>query len=71
VEAPKGDKAKGGVLFSEMKRTAEAGPSKDALLDATPKAAAELSEQELNKVAGGKAKTADKAYNAMDAYIKS
>jgi bacteriocin-like protein len=49
---------------------AEPGSSKDALLDATPDAAAVLSEEELNKVSGGKAKTADKAYNAMMGYIK-
>jgi hypothetical protein len=29
-----------------------------------------LTETELSKVAGGKAKTADKAYQQMDAYIK-
>jgi hypothetical protein len=30
----------------------------------------ELAESELSKVTGGKAKTADKAYDAMNAYIK-
>ncbi len=54
--------------------------SKDELLQASPDAAAQLeatpegaplSEEVLNKVVGGRAKTADKAYNAMDAYIKS
>jgi hypothetical protein len=29
-----------------------------------------LTERELDKVSGGKAKTADKAFNAMDAYIR-
>jgi bacteriocin-like protein len=67
---------------SDPGKPIEKGPnkSKDDLLRASPDAAAQLqttpegaplSEEELNKVTGGKAKTADKAYNAMDAYIKS
>jgi hypothetical protein len=42
----------------------------DSLTKAGKGASIELSESELNKVAGGKAKTADKAYQQMDAYIK-
>ena len=42
----------------------------DSLTKAGKDANIELSENDLNKVAGGKAKTADKAYAAMDAYIK-
>ena len=46
-------------------------PSKpDSLTKAGKDASIALSESELDKVAGGKAKTADKAYNQMDAYIK-
>ena len=46
-------------------------PSKpDSLTKSGKGASIELSENDLDKVAGGKAKTADKAYNAMDAYIK-
>jgi len=42
----------------------------DSLTKSGKKASIELTEGELNKVAGGKAKTADKAYTAMDGYIK-
>jgi bacteriocin-like protein len=42
----------------------------DTLTKAGKGASIELSENELNKVAGGKAKTADKAFQAMDAYIR-
>jgi hypothetical protein len=42
----------------------------DSLTKAGKDAGIELSESELNKVAGGKAKTADKQFKAMDAYIK-
>jgi hypothetical protein len=46
-------------------------PSKpDSLTKSGKDAGIELTENELTKVAGGKAKTADKAYAAMDAYIK-
>jgi hypothetical protein len=46
-------------------------PSKpDSLTEASRNAGIELSENELGKVAGGKAKTADKAFNAMDGYIR-
>ena len=46
-------------------------PSKpDGLTKAGKGASIELSESELNKVAGGKAKTADKAFAAMDGYIR-
>jgi len=47
-------------------------PSKpDSLTKAGKDAGIALSESELDKVAGGnKAKTADKAFNAMDAYIR-
>jgi bacteriocin-like protein len=54
--------------------------SKDALLDATPDAAAVLSEEELSQVSGGtnvnqdvtvtKMKSATKAHNATMGYIK-
>ena len=48
-----------------------AGSSKDALLDATPDAAAVLSDEELNQVSGGtKAKSAEKAFNAAMAFVK-
>jgi hypothetical protein len=43
----------------------------DILTKAGKGASIELSESDLDKVAGGnKAKTADKAYTQMDAYIK-
>ena len=42
----------------------------DSLTKAGKSASIELSENALNKVAGGKAKTADKAYTQMDGYIK-
>jgi hypothetical protein len=42
----------------------------DSLTKASKNASVELSEGELNKVAGGKAKTADKAFQAMDGYIR-
>jgi hypothetical protein len=42
----------------------------DSLTKAGKGAGIELSESELSKVAGGKAKTADKAAAQMDAYIK-
>ena len=42
----------------------------DSLTKSSKAAGIELSESELNKVAGGKAKTADKAYTQMDGYIK-
>jgi hypothetical protein len=42
----------------------------DTLTKAGKGASIELSESDLSKVAGGKAKTADKAFQAMDAYIK-
>jgi hypothetical protein len=46
-------------------------PSKpDSLTKAGKDASIELSERELDKVAGGKAKTADKAFAAMDGYIR-
>jgi len=47
--------------------TAKAEP--DALLQGV-QGAPELAEKDLDKVAGGKAKTADKAFNAMDGYIR-
>jgi bacteriocin-like protein len=59
--------------------TADPASSKDALLDTTPAAAVVLSDDELNQVSGGtriearpvnKAKTADKAFNAMSEYIR-
>jgi hypothetical protein len=42
----------------------------DTLTKAGKGASIELSESDLNKVTGGKAKTADKAAAQMDAYIK-
>ena len=42
----------------------------DSLTKAGKGASIELSESELSKVAGGKAKTADKAFQAMDGYIR-
>jgi hypothetical protein len=36
----------------------------------TKTASVALSERDLDKVSGGKAKTADKAYTQMDGYIK-
>jgi hypothetical protein len=42
----------------------------DSLTKGSKAAGIELSESELSKVAGGKAKTADKAYTQMDGYIK-
>lgn len=42
----------------------------DSLTKSGKDAGIELTESELNKVAGGKAKTADKAFQAMDAYIR-
>jgi len=42
----------------------------DSLTKTGKSASIELSENALNKVTGGKAKTADKAYQQMDAYIK-
>jgi len=46
-------------------------PSKpDSLTKAGKGASIELSESDLDKVAGGKAKTADKAFQAMDGYIR-
>ena len=42
----------------------------DTLTKAGKGASIELSESDLNKVAGGKAKTADKAFQAMDGYIR-
>jgi hypothetical protein len=44
--------------------------SPDSLTKSGKGASIELAESELDKVAGGKAKTADKAYQQMDAYIK-
>jgi hypothetical protein len=48
----------------------EKASTPDKLTKARKGASIELTESELNKVAGGKAKTADKAFNAMDAYIR-
>jgi hypothetical protein len=42
----------------------------DTLTKSSKDASIELAESELNKVTGGKAKTADKAFNAMDGYIR-
>jgi hypothetical protein len=42
----------------------------DSLTKTSKDAGIELAESELNKVAGGKAKTADKAFQAMDGYIR-
>ena len=42
----------------------------DSLTKSGKNAGIELSENALNKVTGGKAKTADKAYTQMDGYIK-
>jgi hypothetical protein len=42
----------------------------DSLTKAGKDAGIELSESELNEVAGGKAKSADKAFKAMDGYIR-
>jgi len=42
----------------------------DSLTKTSKGAGIELAESELNKVTGGKAKTADKAFNAMDGYIR-
>jgi len=42
----------------------------DSLTKSGGKASIALTEGDLDKVAGGKAKTADKAYTAMDGYIK-
>jgi len=55
-----------------MSKSSTQNPAKsaDALSKSSKRAAIELSETELNKVAGGKAKTADKALAQMDGYIK-
>jgi hypothetical protein len=42
----------------------------DTLTKTAKDASIALSESELNKVAGGKAKTADKQFQAMDGYIR-
>ena len=42
----------------------------DSLTKASKGASIELSENDLDKVAGGKAKTADKAAEAMNGYIR-
>ena len=42
----------------------------DSLTKAGKDASSELSENELKQVAGGKAKTADKQFQAMDGYIR-
>jgi hypothetical protein len=53
--------------MSEAKSDKPSTP--DSLTKTGKGAEIELSENELGKVAGGKAKTADKAFNAMDGYI--
>ena len=42
----------------------------DSLTKSGKNAGIELSENDLKQVAGGKAKTADKAFAAMDGYIR-
>jgi hypothetical protein len=42
----------------------------DSLTKAGKGASIELAESDLDKVTGGKAKTADKAFAAMDGYIR-
>ncbi|MDQ1422322.1 MAG: hypothetical protein QOJ52_4284 [Acidimicrobiaceae bacterium] len=52
--------------------------AKDALLQTTPEGEVQLREDELDKVSGGitqdvtvnKAKTAEKAFQAMDGYVR-
>ena len=46
------------------------GETKDELLQTGPEGAVELTDDQLDAVSGGKAKTADKAFNAMDGYIR-
>jgi bacteriocin-like protein len=43
---------------------------KGALLDATPNAAAVLSDEELSKVSGGRVKTSDKQQKAVLDFVK-
>jgi hypothetical protein len=62
--------------MTKSKRTSDPADIKqktgpDALLQSTAEGATQLSEEELDKVAaGGKAKTADKAFNAMEGYVR-
>lgn len=42
----------------------------DDLLKTSPEGSIELSEEQLDAAAGGRAKTADKAQEAVDKYIK-
>ena len=44
--------------------------SPDSLTKTGKDASIALSESQLDKVVGGKAKTADKAFKAMDGYIR-
>ncbi len=58
-------------MKNQPKTEDKAKPDKDPLLQTTPKGEVQLTEEELDKVAGGnKAKTADKAFKIMDEYIR-
>ena len=56
--------------MSKSKATGAGKSSAEGLVKTSKAAQVQLSEQEMTKVTGGKAKTADKAFQAMDAYIK-
>jgi hypothetical protein len=58
-------------LTNEQQKQIRDATGKDiAELNIDLAATGHLTEKELEQVAGGKAKTADKAFSAMDGYIK-